>query len=57
MGFFRFAFSFLYVRNWQNGQMQLSRARVTIFMGGMFLMILALGIIYFLQTPVVYVAT
>lgn len=56
MGFFRFAFSFLYVRNWHTGQMELSRPRVALFCGALFLILLALTIISILQAPVEYVA-
>lgn len=56
MSFFRFAFSFLYVRNWHSGQKELSRPRVAVFCGGLFLLVLGLAIISVLQTPVVYVA-
>ncbi len=56
MRFFKFAFSFLYVRNWHSGQMELSRPRFILFCAGLFLLLLALTIISFLQAPVVYVA-
>lgn len=54
MSFLKFAFSFLYQRNWHTGKMELSRLRVAIFCGGLFLLLLALTIITFLQTPVEY---
>jgi len=57
MDFVRFVFSFLYVRNWHNGRMELSRPRLTVFCGGIFLFLLSLSIIGFLQAPVVYVAS
>jgi len=56
MTFIRFVFSFLYVRNWHSGQMELSRSRVALFCGGIFLLLLALTIISILQVPVTYVA-
>jgi len=54
MSFFRFAFSFLYQRNWHTGKKELSRPRVAIFCGGLFLILLALIIIGFLQAPLEY---
>jgi len=54
MGFIKFAFSFLYQRNWHTGNMELSRVRVAVFCGGLFLLLLALSIIAFLQAPVEY---
>jgi hypothetical protein len=54
MNFFRFVFSFLYVRNWHTGQLELSRPRVALFVSGIILLILGLLIINFLQTPVTY---
>lgn len=57
MSFLKFAFSFLYVRNWHNGKKELSRPRLTLFCGVLFLVMLALTIISVLQAPVVYVST
>jgi hypothetical protein len=54
MSFLRFAFSFLYQRNWHTGKKELSRPRVAIFCGGLFLVLLALTIISFLQAPIEY---
>jgi hypothetical protein len=56
MTFIRFVFSFLYIRNWHTGQMELSRPRVALFCGGLFLLMLALTIISILQAPVTYTA-
>lgn len=56
MGFIRFAFSFLYERNWHTGEMELSRTKVALFSAGIFLLLLALAIISVLQAPVEYVA-
>ena len=56
MGFFRFAFSFLYTRDWNSGQMELSRPRVALLCACIFLIMLALTIITVLQTPVIYTA-
>lgn len=56
MSFFRFAFSFLYVRNWHTGEMELSRPRVALFAAAVFLVLLGLTIISILQAPVEYVA-
>jgi hypothetical protein len=44
----------MYVRNWHNGQMELSRSRVALFSASIFLLILALTLITFLQTPIEY---
>lgn len=57
MSFFRFTFSFLYVRNWHTGKMELSRPRLALFCGGIFLLMLALTIISILQAPVTYTAS
>lgn len=56
MSFIEYIFSFLFVRNWHTGQKELSRPRVILLCAGFFLLITALIIIDFLQTPVVYVA-
>jgi len=56
MSFFRFAFSFLFVRDWHTGKMELSRSRVILFLGVIFLIGLALIIITVLQAPAVYTA-
>lgn len=56
MDFLKFAFSFLYVRNWHTGQKELSRPRLALFGTGLFLLLLALIIITVLQAPVEYVA-
>ena len=56
MGFFKFLFSFLYVRNWHTGEMELSRPRLALFFSAVFLIVLALAIISVLQAPVVYEA-
>lgn len=56
MSFFKFAFSFLYVRNWHTGVRELSRTRVALFSAALFLLLLALAIISILQAPVEYVA-
>jgi hypothetical protein len=55
MDFLRFVFSFLYVRNWYNGQMELSRSRVALFASALFLLMLAFTIIAILQAPIEYV--
>ena len=54
MTLLRFIFPFLFVRNWQDGSWELSRARLILF--GIFLVLLALGvlIIYVLHSPVMY---
>lgn len=54
MDIIRFVLPFLFVRNWHTGVWELSRSRLSIFIGGILLVMLALGIAYFLQSPVVY---
>lgn len=54
MSFFKFAFSFLYIRNWESGQMEISRPRIALFCAAIFLIMLALTIITILQAPVEY---
>lgn len=54
MNFWRFVFSFLYTRNWHNGQMELSRPRVALFSAFLFLLVLALALISILQAPIEY---
>jgi hypothetical protein len=54
MDFFQFVFSFLYVRNWHTGHLELSRSRVALFAGGLFLLLLGMLLATFLQAPVVY---
>ena len=55
MTFWHFVFSFLYTRNWHTGVRELSRPRVALFAAGIFLVFLALTLVSFLQSPVVYV--
>ena len=50
----RFVFSFLYTRNWHSGEHELSRPRVALFGGMVFLVVLGLLIAFFLQAPVEY---
>lgn len=54
MTFWRFVFSFLYVRNWHDGHLELSRPRVALFAASLFLLVLAITIITVLQTPIEY---
>jgi hypothetical protein len=55
MVFWHFIFSFLYARNWHTGARELSRPRVALFAAGIFLVLLALTLVSFLQSPLVYV--
>lgn len=57
MSFVRFVFSFLYVRNWYTGEMELSRPRVALFSSALFLFMMAFTIIAVLQAPYEYVVT
>jgi hypothetical protein len=54
MTFWRFVFSFLFVRDWHSGEMELSRPRVALFFATLFLLVLAITLITVLQLPVVY---
>lgn len=56
MKIIRFIFPFLFVRNWYDGNIELSRTRLVFF--GIFLCMLSLGIavVYYLQAPMVYSA-
>ena len=49
-----FIFQFLYTRNWYTGEMELSRPRLFLFLGGVFLISLGILIVAFLQAPVEY---
>ncbi len=51
----RFILPFLFVRNWHDGQWELSRARAILF--GAFLTLVATSLIvaYILQAPILYV--
>lgn len=55
MSFWQFVFSFLFVRNWHSGKRELSQPRVDIFFAGIFLVLLSLTIVSFLQNSTVYV--
>ena len=52
--FLPFVFSFLYTRNWYTGEMELSRPRLILFAAGVFLILLGVLIVAFLQSPVTY---
>ena len=54
MNFWRYVFSFLYTRNWHNGEMELSRPRLALLASALFLITLALVFISILQAPVEY---
>lgn len=56
MRFTSFVFQFLYTRNWHTGKRELSRARLIVFLAGLFLVLLGLALIALLQAPVVYVS-
>ncbi len=55
MTLFQFIFSFLYVRNWYSGELELSLPRVALFSAMLFLILLGIAIASVLQTPVEYV--
>lgn len=50
----RFVFSWFYVRNWYTGEHELSRPRVALAAGALFLLLFALVLITILQTPIEY---
>jgi hypothetical protein len=50
--FLSFTFSFLYTRNWYTGQLELSRSKMAIFCGGVFLLVVSLFVISVLQAPI-----
>ncbi len=54
MNFWHFVFGFLYTRDWHTGHPELSRPRVALFGAGVFLVVLALLLVAYLQAPVVY---
>lgn len=54
MSFFRFVFSFLYIRNWHTGKMELSRPRLIVFGAFLLLILVAMLMIAFLQIPIEY---
>ncbi len=55
--FLRFAFGFLYTRNWHTGEKELSHSRLVIFACGAAFVVVSLVVIGFLQAPVEAVAT
>lgn len=52
MGFIRYVFSFLYIRNWHTGRYELSRYRLYWFLATILLLVIALSLIALLQSPV-----
>ncbi len=57
MSFIKFTFSFLFVRNWHTGHRELSRPRLAVFCGGLFLVLLAVTMIMILEAPVEYISS
>jgi len=56
MSFYKFVFSFLYVRNWHTGVPEISKPRLYTFLSFLFLVLLATSIIAILNTPIEYSA-
>lgn len=54
MSFFRYVFSFLYIRNWHTGERELSPARLYIFLGFVVLLLVATIMIAILNSPIEY---
>jgi len=50
--FLRFAFSFLYIRNWHTGRREISQSRLVIFACATVFLLVSLTAIGFLQAPV-----
>ena len=57
MKILRFIFPFLFVRNWYNGSFEFSRARLVLFLLFMSMLLLGVGIVYYLQATIVYSST
>jgi hypothetical protein len=55
MHIFEFIFSFLYVRDWYSGDLELSMPRVALFASMIFLILLGIALASVLQAPVTYV--
>lgn len=55
MNLVQFVFSFLYVRNWYSGDLELSLPRVVLFSSMLFLVLLGILMASILQSPVTYV--
>lgn len=51
----QFVFSFLYVRDWHSGDLELSLPRVVLFSSMIFLVLLGIVMASVLQSPVSYV--
>jgi hypothetical protein len=51
----RFVLPFLFVRNWHDGQWELSRARAILFGAFLTLVVASLVVAYILQAPIIYV--
>jgi len=56
MRFLRFVFPFLFVRNWHEGNYEISRDRLVLFLVAIGFVLLGILIIAFLQSPVEYAA-
>lgn len=54
MTFWRYIFSFLFVRNWYTGHLELSRPRLFLFITGLILLCIAAVVIAVMQAPVEY---
>lgn len=54
MGLLRFILPFLYTRDWYTGVYELSRPRVVLFCSMLFLVLLGIVIVAFLQAPIEY---
>lgn len=50
----KFLFPFLFTRNWHTGEYELSEERAALFGGMLFLILLGVLIVAFLQAPVEY---
>lgn len=50
----RFVLPFLFARNWHTGAWEFSRARCILFGLSVTLVVMGIGIMYVLQSPVIY---
>ena len=57
MQILRFILPFLFVRNWQNGSFELSRARCVLFGSVALIVLIGVGIAFLLQAPFMYTAS
>ena len=57
MKLLRFIFPFLFKRNWYDGSWEISRTRLIVFIVCITLFLVAIALMYMLQSPVEYSVT